>query len=135
MLRRGGPALHARGFDVPVCDADPYGLDVQLSLYVCYELHYRGFAGVNAQWEWSPALLHVRGRLEEAFLSAVRRDIGPDVTASSEMDALSVEPIDGGARPTTYGTAAAGRRCGSISCIARCITSRRAIRTPGRFPG
>ena len=29
-------------------DLDPYGLDLQLALYVCYELHYRGFAGVGA---------------------------------------------------------------------------------------
>ena len=28
-----------------VSDPDPYGLDLQLALYMCYELHYRGFAG------------------------------------------------------------------------------------------
>ena len=81
-----------------VCEADPYALDLQLALYVCYELHYRGFAGVNPRWEWNPALLQVRARLEEAFLSAVRHDvgdIGPDATAATEMDALSVAPIDG----------------------------------------
>jgi hypothetical protein len=97
-LRSGRPALHARPIDVPVCEADPYGLDLQLALYVCYELHYRGFEGVNAKWEWSPSLLHARGRLEEAFLSAVRQDvgeIGDDETAADEMDRLSVEPIDG----------------------------------------
>ena len=84
--------------DVPVSEADPYGLDLQLALYTCYELHYRGFAGVNPRWEWNPALLHVRGRLEEAFLSAVRHDvgeIGPDETAADAMDALSVEAVDG----------------------------------------
>jgi Iron-containing redox enzyme len=98
ILRSGRPALHARPIDVPVCEADPYGLDLQLALYVCYELHYRGFRGVNPRWEWNPALLHVRGRLEEAFYSAVRQDvgdIGPDDTAADEMDALSVEPVDG----------------------------------------
>jgi hypothetical protein len=98
ILQRGRPALHARAIDIPVCDTDPYGLDLQLALYVLYELHYRGFADVNPRWEWNPSLLHVRGRLEEAFLSAVRRDvgdIGPDETAAAEMDALSVEPVDG----------------------------------------
>ena len=98
MLRRGRPALHVRSINVGVCDADPYGLDLQLALYVCYELHYRGFAGVNPRWEWNPALLHVRGRLEDAFLSAVRHDvgaIGADETSVAEMDTLSVEPIDG----------------------------------------
>ena len=97
-LQRGRAALHARPIDVPLCEADPYGLDVQLALAVCYELHYRGFAGINPRWEWNPALLHVRGRLEDAFLSAVRHDvgeIGPDQTAADAMDALSVEPVDG----------------------------------------
>jgi Iron-containing redox enzyme len=97
-LQRGRPALHARPIDVPVLEADPYGLDLQLALYTCYELHYRGFAGVNPRWEWNPALLHVRGRLEDAFLSAVRHDIGeigPDETAADAMDALSVEPVNG----------------------------------------
>jgi hypothetical protein len=98
ILGQGRPALHARPIDVPVSEADPYGLDLQLALYVCYELHYRGFDGVNPRWEWNPALLHVRGRLEEAFLSAVRNDVGEitlDHTAADEMDALSVEPLDG----------------------------------------
>jgi hypothetical protein len=97
-LQRSRPALHSRPIDVPVCEADPYGLDLQLALYVCYELHYRGFAGVNPKWEWNPALLHARGRLEEAFLSAVHQDvgeIGTDETAADEMDRLSIEPIDG----------------------------------------
>jgi Iron-containing redox enzyme len=98
ILRSGRPTLHARPIEVPVCEADPFGLDLQLALYVCYELHYRGFDGVNPRWEWNPALLHVRGRLEDAFLSAVRHDvgdIGPDETAADEMDASSVEPVDG----------------------------------------
>ncbi|ULE35644.1 iron-containing redox enzyme family protein [Mycobacterium sp. IDR2000157661] len=98
LLQRGRPALHVRPFDVPVCEADPYGLDLQLALYICYELHYRGFAGVNPKWEWNPALLHVRGRLEESFLAAVRQDvgeIGPGETAEAEMDKLAVEPLDG----------------------------------------
>jgi len=97
-LTRGRPALHARPIDVPLCEADPYGLDLQLALYVCYELHYRGFDGVSPRWEWNPGLLHVRGRLEEAFLSAVRRDVGEiaeDETAADTMDALSIEPVDG----------------------------------------
>jgi hypothetical protein len=97
-LQRGSTAGHVRSIDVPICDADPYGLDLQLALYVCYELHYRGFAGVNPRWEWNPALLQLRGRLEETFLDAVRRDTGdiaPGDTAAAEMEKLSVEPVDG----------------------------------------
>lgn len=84
--------------DAPIGDADPYGLDLQLALYVCYELHYRGFAGVDARWEWNPVLLGLRAQLEDVFISAVRRDvgdIGTDEHAAAEMDALCVEPVDG----------------------------------------
>lgn len=79
-------------------DVDPYGLDLQLALYVCYELHYRGFAGVADSWEWDPDLLGLRGRLETLFLDQVSRDVGdidPDATAADVMAALSVEPVDG----------------------------------------
>jgi Iron-containing redox enzyme len=81
-----------------VRDSDPYGLDLQLALYMCYELHYRGFAGVDPTWEWNPNLLRLRGQLERVFLAGVHRDVGgiePDQTAEAEMDSLSVESIDG----------------------------------------
>jgi Iron-containing redox enzyme len=97
-LARVRPGLHARPIDVPLWETDSYGLDLQLALFVCYELHYRGFAGVNPRWEWSPALLHVRARLEEAFLSAVRDDVGEiprGDTAADEMDKVSTEPLEG----------------------------------------
>ncbi|HSR89844.1 MAG TPA: hypothetical protein VLK88_00945, partial [Gemmatimonadales bacterium] len=35
-LQHSRAALHARPIDVPLCEADPYGLDLQLALYVCY---------------------------------------------------------------------------------------------------
>lgn len=84
--------------DVDVDTADPYGLDLQLALYVCYELHYRGFAGVSGSWEWNPRLLELRGHLEHSFLDAVRRDVGeidPSASVVDAMDALAVEPIGG----------------------------------------
>ncbi|WP_414467370.1 iron-containing redox enzyme family protein [Mycobacterium asiaticum] len=81
-----------------VRDADPYGLDLQLALYMCYELHYRGFASVDPEWEWNPSLLALRSELERVFLAGVRRDVGPidaDHTAAAEMDAITIEPADG----------------------------------------
>lgn len=81
-----------------VAEADPYGLDLHLTLYVCYELHYRGFAGVDPAWEWDPALLSLRGQLERVFLDRVRRDVGPipaGATADAEMAALASEPGHG----------------------------------------
>lgn len=51
--------------------------DLQLALYLCFELHYRSFPFVDSAWEWSPALLSVRARLEEAFLDALEIELGP----------------------------------------------------------
>ena len=82
----------------PVTDTDPYGLDLQLALYVCYELAYRGFVAVDPEWEWNPELLRLRALLEQHFMAAVRIEVGDiaaDDTAAAEMDALSVEPVDG----------------------------------------
>lgn len=92
------PRRHLLRADVPVGDADPYGLDLQLALHVCYELHYRGFAGVDEGWEWNAGLLHLRAHLEEAFGDALRHDVGePDEGADAldEMAELSIEPVDG----------------------------------------
>jgi len=50
--------------------------DLQISLAVLYELHYRGFEGVSEDWEWDPALLGVRARLERRHLAALRGLVG-----------------------------------------------------------
>jgi hypothetical protein len=89
---------HLPRIGASVRDSDPYGLDLQLALCMCYELHYRGFAGVDPAWEWNPSLLQLRAELERVFLAGLRRDVGlipPGHTAEAEMEALSVEPADG----------------------------------------
>jgi hypothetical protein len=54
--------------------------DLQLSLAVAYELHYRGFDDVADDWEWEPTLLRARALLERAHLDALRSLTGsPDV--------------------------------------------------------
>jgi hypothetical protein len=53
--------------------------DVQLSLLVLYELHYRGVDGVDDGWEWQPDLLRARGVLEAAFEAAIRDRVPADV--------------------------------------------------------
>jgi len=60
------------GVEDPLADDD-----LQLALYLCFELHYRSFEGVDAEWEWSPGLLAVRAVLEEAFFAALEADLGP----------------------------------------------------------
>ena len=65
-----------------VCSADPLAdLDLQLALYVAYELHYAGFDGVDEHWEWSPSLLTFRAALERPFEVAVAA-IVPDAEPS-----------------------------------------------------
>jgi hypothetical protein len=45
--------------------------DLQLALYLCYELHYRGMPSVDERWEWDPSLMRVRGALERSFERAL----------------------------------------------------------------
>jgi hypothetical protein len=50
--------------------------DLQLALYVAYELHYTTIAGVDDGWEWSPALLAFQRQLERQFEAAVEELVG-----------------------------------------------------------
>jgi hypothetical protein len=75
--------------------ADPYGDDLQLALYLCYELHYRGFAGVSPDLEWDPELLRVRAALERRFLDALRADVRVHDDVETAVGELLVEPVDG----------------------------------------
>ncbi|WP_067462123.1 iron-containing redox enzyme family protein [Actinomadura macra] len=96
---RGGPqsrtALPVRA----VASADPYGEDLQLALHTCFELHYRGFIGVDPDWEWDPGLLGLRGAMEAGFLAALRADAcvsGAVGTAevAQVLEEMLVEPVD-----------------------------------------
>lgn len=51
--------------------------DLQLALYLCFELHYRSFPKVDPAWEWDPTLLAVRPVLEEVFFDALEAEIDP----------------------------------------------------------
>lgn len=66
---RGVPSVHVSPID-PLADDD-----MHLTLYVMYELHYRGFRDVDPRWEWWAPLLALRGRLEAAFETALRRAV------------------------------------------------------------
>lgn len=58
----------ARVPDVPADDAD----DSQIALWALYELHYRGFDGVDDELEWDPDLLRLRRRLERDLEQRLR---------------------------------------------------------------
>jgi Iron-containing redox enzyme len=51
--------------------------DLQLALYLCYELHYRGLQGVPPEREWDPDLLEFRAGLEQRMLDFLLEAIGP----------------------------------------------------------
>ncbi|MFD8208801.1 iron-containing redox enzyme family protein [Streptomyces sp. NPDC059695] len=91
-LRSGGPPLYDPG---AVIRADPWEEDLQLALYLLYELHYRGFEDVDDAREWDPDLLRLRRAVEDRFLHALRdalRD-GPG-SVEAVFAPLLVEPAD-----------------------------------------
>ncbi len=75
-----------------VGDADPYGDDLQLALYMAYELHYRGFAGVDDDREWDADVLALRTALERRFSGALRDRITPSADVDAAIaDLLAVD--------------------------------------------
>ncbi len=73
-LRTGDPAALTGPGDGAVGDpvADD---DLQLALWVIYELQYRGFTGVDARWEGWPGLTALWRRLEGVLLDDLRRRV------------------------------------------------------------
>jgi len=97
-----GPARGLTGAPA-VSAADPLADDdLQLALYLCYELHYRGFAGVDDGWEWEPSLLQFRRRLERHFEEALRGVADPADRAVEPADvgAAVRRLVDGGSGPS-----------------------------------
>jgi hypothetical protein len=58
--------------------------DLHLTLYLLYELHYRGLDGVDERWEWDPALLELRARLEAVFEDGLARALEGWVPPSAD---------------------------------------------------
>ncbi|MFJ7780531.1 iron-containing redox enzyme family protein [Streptomyces yangpuensis] len=78
-----------------VLRADPWGEDLQLALYLLYELHYAGFDGVDDEREWDPDLLRLRQAMEARFLHALRTDLADGPRSVEDAFApLLVEPVD-----------------------------------------
>ncbi|MFP5320029.1 MAG: iron-containing redox enzyme family protein [Acidimicrobiia bacterium] len=72
------------------------GEDLHVALYACYELHYRGLAGVADGWEWDPALLAFRRRLETAFEEALRAEaVSDDGVDPAEVGDRLAEVVSG----------------------------------------
>jgi hypothetical protein len=81
--------------DAPHAIDDPLvGDDSTLALYVAYELHYRSFDGVDEAWEWDPSLLRLRARLECAFASRLRDELGATAADDGVESALLAMTAD-----------------------------------------
>jgi hypothetical protein len=65
-------------------DPDPRGTlavdddDLQMALYLCYELHYAALAGVDDRMEWSPLVLMLRSALEREFEDCLQVLVGDE---------------------------------------------------------
>src|SRR3712207_67859 len=80
LVDRLGPEVSTIPPHMPVAPDDPFAdEDLQLALYLCYELHYSGFDGVHPEWEWEPARLRLRRRLERIFEESLLDTVGPPV--------------------------------------------------------
>jgi hypothetical protein len=74
--------------------------DRQLALYCCYELHYRGFDGVDDAWEWEPSLLAARGHLERRFKGELLELVGAPEHPGDELDVVLRELAAGDEAPS-----------------------------------
>jgi hypothetical protein len=72
--------------------------DLQLALFLLYELHYGGIAGVDADLEWEPAILAFRRELERAYEAELRQVIPQPHATRDVPEALFalVEAADDG---------------------------------------
>ncbi|MEV4537570.1 iron-containing redox enzyme family protein [Asanoa sp. NPDC049518] len=69
--------------------------DLQATLYLCYEQHFQGFAGVDPEWEWHPELLALRAAAERPFTAALHELVGdhePPTDVPAALLALVTEP-------------------------------------------
>ena len=64
--------------------------DFQLALWICYEMHYRGFEYVHEGWQWHPAVMAFQVGLERRWVASLRGLAGepPAVSPGAVPDAL-----------------------------------------------
>lgn len=89
-----GPPRTLTGLDFAAPQDSLADDDLQLALYLCYELHYRGLPGVVDEWEWQPSLLALRRELEACFEAALRVAVAqPQPPADPEAMDLALRAI------------------------------------------
>jgi hypothetical protein len=96
----GEPPHELRPTMPPVADPLTGDDDFHLALYSLYELHYRGFEGVDDGWEWEPSLLRLRGQLELTFERALRDALPAEQPSAGEIPARLRELLDAAGGPS-----------------------------------
>jgi hypothetical protein len=95
---RRGPA--------PVPAGGPAWLDedLQLALWCCYEMHYRGFDDVPDEREWAPQVLAARAALERHWLDGLRELAGtPTAVPPADLPRALRDLVDGWDGPDLAG--------------------------------
>jgi hypothetical protein len=93
-LRRPPHAFDAPPARVPFRKSAFEDEDLQLALFICYELHYQGFDNVQEQWEWEPSLLATRQLLERRFQDGLARAVArPTVALGVPMRRALAEQV------------------------------------------
>jgi len=79
--------------------------DLQLTLFICYQLHYGGFREVDDRWEWEPSLLALRATAEARFedeLHAIADSPRAASTATLPQQLFEVAGVTDGAALSRY---------------------------------
>src|SRR3954452_11182638 len=90
-------ALSGRAAGLPATPAPDDEEDLHLALFVCYELAYRGWDGVDDRWEWNLGLLRLRAVLEHRFettlheLAGTPAPVDPDTVPARLNDMVAAD--------------------------------------------
>jgi hypothetical protein len=89
-----GPADVGLTLPGAVDSVDPVGdEDLQLALYVAYELHYASVRGVDERWEWAPSLLAFQAALERPLEEAVTALVPPAARGETESVGEALQAV------------------------------------------
>ena len=122
-------------------DCHAYGDDLQLALYLLYELHYQGFDRTSPTASSGTAVCWpAAARSRTASWAHCAQDVPMARTDTAEraLDELQLEPAGNDGTSVSHhppATKATSASCASTRRCARSTTSRRRTRTPGSSPG
>jgi hypothetical protein len=87
----------------PVASTEPWAdEDLQLALWCCYELHYRGFDEVAPEAEWDLSVLAFRDSLEQPWIEWLRAGFWAEVEGKPSQLLRELIDNDDGPSLATY---------------------------------